>query len=71
LYIWIFSFLYETGRHDFGLNNSKHSLNSTSSWFDHASHSDLLMPYRYIKGREFLGYLVAYNLLKKDSASWN
>jgi hypothetical protein len=28
---------------DFGLNNSKHSLNLVNSWFHHECHSDLLV----------------------------
>jgi hypothetical protein len=45
LYILIFSFLYEMGRQiDFGLNDSKPSLNLIYSWFHHEHHSDLCHP---------------------------
>jgi hypothetical protein len=44
LYILIFSFLiWNRKTKDFGLNNSKHSLNLIYSWFHHECHSDLLV----------------------------
>jgi hypothetical protein len=43
LYILIFRFFIWDGKtKDFGLNDSKHSLNLISSWFQHERHSDLL-----------------------------
>jgi hypothetical protein len=44
LYILIFSFLIWDGKtKDFGLNDSKHSLNLIFFWFHHECHSDLLV----------------------------
>jgi hypothetical protein len=44
LYILIFRFFVKDGKKkDFGLNNSKHSLNLIYSWFHHECHSDLLV----------------------------
>jgi hypothetical protein len=44
LYILSLGFLVWDGKtKDFGLNNSKHSLNFIYSWFHHECHSDLLV----------------------------
>jgi hypothetical protein len=45
LYILIFRFflIWDRKTKDFGLNNSKHSLNLIYSWFHHEYHSDLLV----------------------------
>jgi hypothetical protein len=44
LYILIFRFFIWDGKtKDFGLNDSKHSLNLKYSWFRHEYHSDLLV----------------------------
>jgi hypothetical protein len=46
LYVLIFSFfIWDGKRKDFGLNDSKHSLNLICSWFHHDCHSDLLVSY--------------------------
>jgi hypothetical protein len=60
LYILIFNFFIRNGKtKDFGLNDSKHSLNLMYSWFHHECHYDLLISSQVLEVEIFL-FVTAY-----------